>query len=84
LLAATLPWLIRKQLDACVGLPVAAEKAKIVIIGLVESLQSHFILTMSHWSSGLPVCILSQGTRVKIPQVLMWNGDSPVSVVSLH
>jgi hypothetical protein len=38
----------------------------------VESLQSHFILTMSHWSSGLPVCFPSQGTRVQIPRgVLM-------------
>ncbi len=51
----------------------------------MESLQSHFILTMSHWSSGLPVCFLSQGTQVQIPRgVLMWNRDSPVSVVSLH
>ncbi len=51
----------------------------------VESLQSHFILTMSHWSSGLPVCFPSQGTQVQIPWgVLMWNRDSPVSVVSLH
>ncbi len=33
----------------------------------VESLQSHFILTMSHWSSGLPVCFPSQGTQVQIP-----------------
>ncbi len=33
----------------------------------VESLQSHFILTMSHWSSGLPVCFLSQGTWVQNP-----------------
>jgi hypothetical protein len=32
----------------------------------VESLQSHFILTMSHWSSGLPVCFPSQGTQVQI------------------
>ncbi len=31
----------------------------------VESLQSHFILTMSYWSSGLPVCFPSQGTRVQ-------------------
>jgi hypothetical protein len=30
----------------------------------VESLQYHFILTMSHWSSGLAVCFLSQGTQV--------------------
>jgi hypothetical protein len=29
---------------------------------VVESLQSHFILTMSHWSSGLPVCFPSQAT----------------------
>ncbi len=33
----------------------------------VESLQSHMILTMSHWSSGLPVCFPSQGTQVQIP-----------------
>ncbi len=52
---------------------------------IVESLQSHFILPMSHWSSGLPVCFPSQGTQVQIPWgVLMWNRDSPVSDVSLH
>ncbi len=43
---------------------------------------------MSHWSHlscGLPVCFPSQGTQVQIPRgVLMWNRDSPVSVVSLH
>ncbi len=40
---------------------------------------------MSHWSSGLPVCFLSQGTQAQIPQeVNMWNRDSPVSVVSLY
>ncbi len=51
----------------------------------VKNLQSHFILTMSHWSSGLPVCFPSQGTRVQIPRwVLMWNRHSPVSVVSLQ
>ncbi len=33
----------------------------------MESLQSHFILTLSHWSSGLPVCFPSQGTRVQNP-----------------
>jgi hypothetical protein len=43
------------------------------------------ILTMSHWSSGLPVCFLSQGTQVQIPRgVPMWNQDSPVGIVSLH
>jgi hypothetical protein len=51
----------------------------------VESLQSHFILTISHRSSGLPVCFLSQGTQFQIPRgVLIWNQDSPVSDVSLH
>ncbi len=60
-----------------------------IIFGLnlsfVESLQSHFMLTISHWSSGLPVCFMSQGTQVQIPSgVLMWNRDSPVSDVSLH
>jgi hypothetical protein len=39
----------------------------------VESLQSHFILTMSHWSSGLPVCLPSQGTRVQIPWGDWWE-----------
>jgi hypothetical protein len=39
---------------------------------------------MSHWSSGPPVCFPSQGTQVQIPWVvLMWNRDSPVSIVSL-
>ncbi len=51
----------------------------------VESLQSHFILTMSHWSCGQPVFFPSQGTQIQIPWgVLMWNRHSPVSVVSLH
>jgi hypothetical protein len=50
------------------------------IVDFVESLQSHFILTMSHWSSSLPVCFPSQGTQVQIPRgVLVWNRDSPVS-----
>jgi hypothetical protein len=34
---------------------------------VVEKQQSHMILTMSHWSSRLPVCFPSQGTQVKIP-----------------
>ncbi len=51
----------------------------------VECLQSHFILTMSHWSSGLPACFPSQGTQVQIPRgVLVWNRDSPASDVSLQ
>ncbi len=36
----------------------------------VESLQSHFILTMSHWSIGLTLCFPSQGAWVQIP----WGG----------
>jgi hypothetical protein len=51
----------------------------------VESLQSHYILTMSHWSSGLPISFPSWGTRVQIPRgVLIWNRDCPVSVVLLR
>ncbi len=51
----------------------------------VESLQSHMIFTMSHWSSGL-TCLLP-ATRVtgSNPQGgLKWDRDFPVSVVSLH
>jgi hypothetical protein len=33
----------------------------------VESLQSHCILIISHWSSGLPVCFPSWGTRFQSP-----------------
>jgi hypothetical protein len=58
---------------------------EVYICMLVESLQSHCIHTMCHWSSGLPVCFPSQRTRVQNPRgVLVWNRDSPVSVVSLH
>ncbi len=65
------------------------QEIQIIICGLkvrfVESLQSHIILTMSHWSSGLPPCFPLQGTQVQISRgVLMWNWDSPVSVVLLH
>ncbi len=51
----------------------------------VETLQSHMILTMSHWSSGL-TCLLP-ATRVTGSNPLgglMWNRDSSVSVVSLQ
>ncbi len=51
----------------------------------LESLQSHCIHTQFHWSSGSPVCFPSWGTQVQIPRgVIMWNQDSPDSVVSLH
>ncbi len=39
----------------------------------VERLQSHFIPTMSHWFSGLPVCFPSQGTRVQNPWRDLWE-----------
>ncbi len=31
----------------------------------VESLQSHYVHTISHWSSSLPICFPSWGTRVQ-------------------
>jgi hypothetical protein len=37
------------------------------IVHPVESPQSHCIHTMSHWSSGLPVCFPSWGTQVQSP-----------------
>ncbi len=41
--------------------------------------------TQFHWSSGPPVCFPSWGTQVQSPRgVLMWNWDSPVSVILLH
>jgi hypothetical protein len=56
------------------------------IVGcLGGALQSHCIYTLFYWSSGPPVCFPSWGTRVQSPEgVLMWNWDSPVSVVSLQ
>ncbi len=39
---------------------------------------------MSHWSSGLPVCFPSWGTLLHPQGVLMWNRNSPVSVVLLY
>ncbi len=51
----------------------------------MQTLQSHLILTMSHWSSGL-TCLLpaSRVTGSNPLGVLMWNRESPVSVVSLQ
>jgi hypothetical protein len=52
---------------------------------VVESLQSHSSLTMSHWSSGLTLCFPSQGTWVQIYRGgIKWYRDSPVSNVLLH
>ncbi len=39
----------------------------ILLHNTVEILQSHCIHTVSHWSSGLPVCFPSWGTRVQSP-----------------
>ncbi len=50
----------RQRVDPC-------RHHELYYITLVESLQSHMILTMSHWSSGLPVCFLPKGTQVQIP-----------------
>jgi hypothetical protein len=46
--------------------PASQRRSK--LLSPVESLQCHFIHAMSHWSSGLPVCFLSQGIRVQIPR----------------
>jgi hypothetical protein len=37
------------------------------MVKTVEGLQSHCIHTMSNWSSGLPACFPSWGTRVQFP-----------------
>jgi hypothetical protein len=67
--------------------PLWLHKRQIRLLGRsrVESLQSHMILTMSHWSSGL-ICLLP-ATRVTGSNPLgglMWIRDSPVSAVSLQ
>ncbi len=63
-------------------LPHQIRRSRLLGGSPVESLQSHFIFTMSHWSSGLTLCFPSQGTWVQISWgVLTWNWDSPVSVV---
>jgi hypothetical protein len=55
------------------------------VVTTVESLQSHWIHTHFHWSSGPPICFPVMSNLCSIPRgVLMWNQDSPVSVVSLH
>ncbi len=46
---------------------------------IAESLQSHFILTMSHWSSGLTLCFPTQGTRVQNP----WGDLSETGILLL-
>ncbi len=39
---------------------------------LVESLQSHFILTMSHWSSGLPI----YGKKIREIKMFIYKYDA--------
>ncbi len=67
--------------EACSLVPTQV-KTLARFVPTVESLQSRMILTMSHWSSGL-TCLLP-ATRVTGSNPLgglMWNWDSPVSVV---
>ncbi len=52
--------------------------------GPAESLQSHCIHTMSHWSSGLPICSIMRDPSSITGRVLMWNRDFPVGVVLLQ
>jgi hypothetical protein len=47
--------------------------------GFVESMQSHMILTMSHWSSGLTLCFPSQGPWVQNP----WGDSSETGILLL-
>ncbi len=64
-----------------VSLPASQPQSRLLGGGgsPVESLQSHFILTMSHWSSGLPVCFSSQGTWVQNP----WGDLSETGILLL-
>ncbi len=51
----------------------------------VKSLQSYSIHTQFHWFSGSTLCFPWWETQVQSPGGgLMWNRDSPVSVVSLQ
>ncbi len=69
----------------CICVYLLQYKVSTQYSGFVESLQSHYIHTMSHWSRGLPVCFPSWGSQIQIPRgILMWNRDSPVSVVLPH
>jgi hypothetical protein len=53
--------------------------ANVFFIYIVESLQSHFILTTSHWASGLTLCFPSQGIWVQIP----WGDLSETGILLL-
>ncbi len=56
--------------------------SRLLVGSPVESLQSHCIHTRFHWSTHLFAVMRDPGL---IPRgVLMWNRDSPVSVVSLQ
>jgi hypothetical protein len=55
-----------------------------VYVTAVESLQSHFILTMSHWSSELPVCIPPWGTQVLSPAGYLFETESLLLTLSRY
>jgi hypothetical protein len=68
-----------------VSLPASQPRSRLLRGCPVESLQSHFILTMSHWSCGLPICFPSQGAWVQIPWgVLMFKGEEAHGDFDLH
>ncbi len=60
--------------------------SRLLGVSPVKSQESLCIHTQFHRSSGPLVCFLSWGARVQSPggEVLMWNWDSPVSIVSLQ
>ncbi len=49
----------------------------------VQILQSHMILTMSHWSSGLPVCFPPQGLQVQIPWGVLTVCETGILLLAL-
>jgi hypothetical protein len=60
---------------------------KRMLVGIVESLQSHCIHTQFHWSSGPvvhPFTSRHKGPGFNPQEGTLWNRDSPVNDVSLH
>ncbi len=54
------------------------------VFEIAESLQSLFILTMSHWSSGLPICFQSQGTGIQIPWGILTVCETRILLAVSH
>ncbi len=69
------------RFHACCRSPFRLHNRRSQLLGgsPVESLQSHIILTMSHWSSGLPVCFPPQETWVQNP----WGGLCETGILLL-